>query len=458
MIDRATGKEEDFFRKAFLMNPTTILVYTLDEGRIIEANEGVLRNFGLSRDEVMGKTFLETGIVRDQDWQLLDKAIHQQGLYNNIEIPLYTGEGEALVCLLCGHRVNLEEKDCVILTVNNITVRRWMEEELLRSKNLGTIAILAGGIARDFNNLLSAIMGNISMAKLALDDVEKIHRTLSRAEELSVEAAELAGKLLTFSDGGAPVVKEISIPAIINNLVKSESKAPGADMEILHTTGTWTVQGDEVQLGGLFLNLIRNALEAIPKGRRGKIVLETRNLVVPWDNPMALREGRYVKVSVRDNGIGIAPKDLDNVFAPYYTTKDTVTGGGVGLGLSICQSIVKRHNGYIGVESTPGEGTVMTVFIPAFDENEPIVREDGYSYLKGSGRILVMDDEQFIGDITDKMLKQIGYEVDIAKEGHAAFVIYREAMAANKPYDAVILNLSNKVGAGGEEALAAAGI
>lgn len=436
-----------------MLSPNTILIYAHDDGRIIAANEGLLRNFGYNSGTVIGKTVLETGLIREKEWHLLEQAIHRQGLYINIELPLYSQDGDVRICLLCGHQIQLAGKDCVVQTINNITVRRRMEDELLRSKNLETISILAGGIAGDFNNLLSAIMGNISMAKLALDDVEKIHRTLNRAEELSIEAAELAGRLLTFADGGIPVTKEVSIVSMIQNIIKKHSSQSGIHTELRHTPGTWTVQGDESQLNDLIENLMFNAEDAITDKSSGKIILETRNVVMPWDNPMALKEGNYVKISIRDNGRGIEASDLDHIFAPYFTTKDTVSGGGVGLGLSICQSIVKKHQGYIGVTSTPGKGSEFSVYISAYDEELPIIQANGYSYLKGSGHVLVMDDEQYIADVTDKMLKQIGYEADLVPEGNAAFSLYRQSMESGKHYDAVILNLLNRVGPGGEETL-----
>lgn len=447
------SSHEDMFAKAFMQNPTTMLIYTHGDGTIIAANEGLLRNFGFTGQSVTGKTVLETGLIREKEWHLLEQAINRRGLYNNIEIPLYSEEGEAFICLLCGHRIELDGLDCVVQTINNITVRRWMEDELLRSKNLETISILAGGIAHDFNNLLSAIMGNISMAKLAFDNVEKIHRTLNRAEELSIEAAELAGRLLTFAEGGIPVTKEVSIINMIQNLVKKHSTRSGIHMELRHTPGTWAVQADENQLEDLLESLIQNAEEAISDKSAGNITLATGNIVMPWDNPMALKEGNYVKITIRDNGRGIEAGNLDHIFAPYYTTKDTVTGGGVGLGLSICQSIVKKHDGYIGVSSTPGQGTEVNVYLGAYDEELPFIQTNGFSYLKGSGRVLVMDDERYIAAVTEKMLNQIGYEADLVPEGNAALSQYRRSMDTGKPYDAVILNLSNKVGPGGEETL-----
>ncbi len=452
--ESAREESEEKFRKVFMLSPDTVFISSLKDGRIIEVNENVLKDFGYHRTEVIGRTTVEIGIIRAQDRVILKKMIKEKGFYNNIEFTLFTRNREMRHCLLSGHLINIGGEECIIQTVNDITARQRMEEELLKSKNLETIGILAGGIAFDFNHLLTSIMGNLSIAKMSLDDVEKIYRALSRAEEIAIEAADLAGKLLTFSKGGEPVNTENSLTSLLYNIMNTEIKAPHVQIEYIKENDVWSVKGDESQLKNLFLNVLTNAVEAIPAGRHGRVTVRAENVFISWDNRLALEEGNYVKLIVEDNGVGIAEENLDRIFAPYYTTKNFVTRQGVGLGLSICQSIVKKHNGHISAQSRLGKGSSFTIYLPAYAVGDPVHPDNDHSFLTGTGRILVMDDEQYIGDITDKMLKQMGYQVDIAREGDAALALYKNALGTNLRYDAVILNLTNKVGMGGEDALA----
>jgi PAS domain S-box-containing protein len=457
-IDRSSAQDareesEDKFRKVFMLSPDTVFISTLEDGRIIDVNENVLRHFGYTREELTGKISSQTGIISPGDREVLKKVIIEQGFYTNLEMTLFTRSGEARTCLLSGHRITIGGEECIIQTVNDITAWQAMEEELLKSKNLETIGILAGGIAHDFNALLTSIMGNLSMAKLSLHDVEKIHRTLSRAEEIAIEASELAGRLLTFSEGGEPVIKECFLTSIINSLVEHDLKSTDVKIRFRQKNKVWSVQGDEAQLKNLIHNILLNAVEAIPHDRQGQVTVNIENLFIPWDNRWALVEGNYVKLSVEDNGTGIPEKDLEKIFAPYYSTKDTVARKGVGLGLSVCQSIVKKHNGHIDVQSQPGQGSVIDIYLPAFAKETPWTKESDNTFLKGTGKILVMDDEAYVGDITNKMLRQMGYRVQTCKEGSTAVASYRESFESGDPYNAVILNLHNKMGMGGEETL-----
>lgn len=268
----------------------------------------------------------------------------------------------------------------VILNFHNCIVRKHAEtalwetrekflkkqEELLKSKNLESIGILAGGIARDFNNYLTSIMGNISIAKMSLHNTRKIHRSLNRAEETCIKAADLAAKLLTFSEGGEPINKKNSITDIIRNTIDYRFKNSPVTFHNRSGLKTWPVCGDETQLKQIIYNILLNAVQAIPD--EGEIIIDTENVSLTQPNDFFLTGGNYVKISIKDTGVGIPAKNLDKVFDPFFSTKDTSSYDGVGMGLSISQSIIKKHNGSIVVDSIEGKGTTVTIIIPAYSE------------------------------------------------------------------------------------------
>jgi len=269
-------------------------------------------------------------------------------------------------------RVTLNFQNCIVRKHAETALREIQEkflkkqEELLKSKNLESIGILAGGIARDFNNYLTSIMGNISIAKLSLDNTRKIHRALNRAEETSIKAADLAAKLLTFSEGGEPITRKNSITDIIRNTLDYHFKNTPVTFQYNSEKKTWPVCSDESQLTQVIYNILLNAVQAIPG--EGEVIIETENVSLVQPNEFSLTAGNYVEIYIKDSGVGIPAKNLDKIFDPFFTTKEAISHEGVGLGLSISQSIIKKHNGTITVDSTEGKGTTVTIVIPAYSE------------------------------------------------------------------------------------------
>jgi two-component system, cell cycle sensor histidine kinase and response regulator CckA len=378
--EKAVREMEERFLKVFMSSPNAIAISTLEDGRIIEVNEAAVTEFGYSRQEMIGKTSPQIGIIKNEDRETIKKNLMEKGAFYNLEMKLYTRSGAERHYLLSAQTLRLGEQDCIIQVATDITHRNRTQEELLRSKNLESIGILAGGIARDFNNFLTSIMGNISIAKMSLHDTAKIHRSLQRAEESSIMAAELANKLLTFSEGGEPLHQQNSLPDIINLIFQSQFKDSPVTFHYFKDNTIWPVGGDEHQLQQLITNILLNAVQAMPPEDSdtggGEVTIAVENVSLPQENNFSLSEGDYVKISIKDNGSGIPPENLDKIFDPFFSTKDTVTQRGVGLGLSICQSIIKKHKGAISVESTEGESTTVTMLIPVFrEESSPALSD-----------------------------------------------------------------------------------
>lgn len=328
----------------------------------------------------------------------------------------------------------------------DITDRRQADEGRVRIQKLESIGILAGGIAHDFNNLLTGILGNISLALMHLNPGDKIFRWLVNAENASLRAQELTYKLLTFSRGGAPVKRAVSITKLLMDSVGFALSGSNVKIEFSIPDDIWAVNADETQIHQVISNLTINAIQAMPDG--GIIRAGCENAVIQEGNPLQLEQGKYVKITINDSGKGIPDELLKKIFDPFFTTKEN----GRGLGLSICYSILKRHNGIITVESRPGAGTTFSLYLPAcFDKIEG--EEEERKTLTGIGRILLLDDEEVIIQTASEMLNALGYEVEIARHGAEAIEKYMTAKETGKPFDAVIMDLTIPGGIGGKDAI-----
>ena len=333
----------------------------------------------------------------------------------------------------------------VVLVFRDITEKRKREEELLKADKLESVGILAGGIAHDFNNVLASIIGNISLAKMHLKPGSKIFDLLSAAETASMRARRLTGQLLTYAKGGAPVKETASIQRLIkeSSLFVLQGSISGCEFSIAEDL--WPVEADMGQISQIISNIVINANQAMPEG--GIIRVAAENLVLEEKNEMSVKPGRYIRISIKDQGTGIDEKHLSKIFDPYFTTKNE----GSGLGLATAYSIIKKHNGHISVDSLLGAGTTFSIYLPASDKAIPVKEEA--ALLTGEGKILLMDDDRMLREMANGMLEMLGYEVEFAENGAEAIEMYRKAKESEKPYDAVILDLTIPGGMGGKEAV-----
>ncbi|MFZ5907553.1 MAG: PAS domain-containing hybrid sensor histidine kinase/response regulator [Nitrospirota bacterium] len=329
----------------------------------------------------------------------------------------------------------------------DISERKKIEEERLKTQKLESLGLLAGGIAHDFNNLLTAIIGNINFIKTNPDAGDELARALEMAEKASLRAKGLAGQLITFSRGGEPV-KKIVIPTDLiyqsAGFVLSGSNVR-ADFQMAE--GLAPVEVDEGQMTQVLNNVLINAIQAMPEG--GTVTIRGNNITVGDIDSLPLTPGTYVRISIEDRGGGIPPENLSKIFDPYFSTKQK----GSGLGLTTAYSIIRKHGGYIHVESGPGKGTICHIFLPASQSPMPATTTDKFSIPPGKGKILVMDDEEILRDFTSRILRKSGYDVVLASDGLEAIERYREAKLAECPFDAVIMDLTVPGGMGGKEAI-----
>jgi len=341
-------------------------------------------------------------------------------------------------------------------TVTDITPIKKLEEELLTSKKLESIGILAGGIAHDFNNLLSVILGTISVMKEDAG-LGKYHLSLLESmENASLQASDLAQKLITFSKGGWLNRKKIDVKTLLVELIDQNFSINGTPIEINIDIPAYIsrIDGDCSQLKQVFSNLILNAVEASKK--YGEITITAENVVITEKNNAdlnkPLKPGEYIKISIKDSGQGIEKENLAKIFDPYFTTKEKGSKKGLGLGMTICYSIVQKHGGLISVKSEKNIGTTVDVYLPKFCEDiAPGKNASSISELPK--RILLMDDEPIVQDVTSRMLERLGYEVIICEEGQQAIDAFNASLKNENPFDFLFLDIMNKKGLGGKAAL-----
>ena len=332
---------------------------------------------------------------------------------------------------------------------------RHLEEDLLIARQMESIAALSGGIAHDYNNLLMAIMGNLSLAMVLTEDLSRVRSLLQEAYDASIHAKELTRRLITFSRGGKPSKKTVMITHLLRHVVDFSLSGSNAERIYSIPESIWPVDLDETQIGQAIHNVVVNALESMPRG--GTILVSARN---ETSKPTRDSEGpqRIVRITIEDQGKGISKENISRIFLPYFSTKQKGNRKGTGLGLSIAYSIIQHHGGTIEVDSNVGTGTAIHLLLPASErqpavdvESQPAQPTEDTEMPKR--RVLVMDDEPMVREIAYEMLSYLGYQVVLSKDGNEAVRMYHDSMSSGTRFDAVVLDLTVRGGMGGEEAI-----
>jgi PAS domain S-box-containing protein len=335
----------------------------------------------------------------------------------------------------------------VAIVYSDVTESKRLAEEREKNERLHSLGILAGGIAHDFNNILTAIAGNISLVKCNLAGAQYPLSRLEDCEKAVFKAASLTRQLLTFAKGGDPVRKAVAVAPLVREAISLFLSGTNSRARIELDDGLWNIHADPGQIQQALNNLVLNAVQAMEHG--GVITVTASNLVVTSTSGDSLQPGRYVKITIADQGSGIPPELLSRIFDPYLTTKPT----GSGLGLSSVYSILKRHDGVVTASSVPGEGARFEIVLPAGSENVP--EEKGVELREMSllnREILVMDDEEAIRLVVEGLLQEMGFGVTLCEDGSEAVARYRERFEKGAPFAAVILDLTVPTGMGGKDA------
>ena len=343
----------------------------------------------------------------------------------------------------------------VVLLFHDVTETWKMEDNIQKAQRLESISVLAGGIAHDFNNILTAVLGNVSLAKTFLESQDNIHDLLTEVEKATLRASDLTQQLLSFSKGGAPIAKSISVAELLKDIISFALRGSKVKCDCSIAEDCWPVEIDEGQISQIINNLIINADQAMPEG--GTIKIDCENIIIETEDILPLEKGRHVKITIKDEGPGIPEEHLHKIFDPYFTTKQE----GTGLGLASTYSIVRRHNGHVSVESEMGVGTIFHIYFPAscketqeIDYME-ILKQDEIKEkpIPSNGKILLLEDEEIVRDVVVNLLNRIGYSVTTVTDGYEAIERYKSAKEAGEPFEVLIMDLTIPGGMGGKEAI-----
>ncbi|MFC1707707.1 PAS domain S-box protein [Planctomycetota bacterium] len=456
--DEALRESEARYRALF--NSPLDLIYIHDfEGRFLDANQSTLSRFGYTREEIGNLGFHD--LAEEADLTRAFESARQIYLHGRDDAihtyRLRTRDGEHVWVETTGVRIDRAGEPQAILGIaRDVTCRKQAEEEgerlrarLQQVQKLESLGLLAGGIAHDFNNALAAIVSNVALARLNLGAGDpEASEALVEAEKAVLRASGLSQQLLTFAKGGAPVRESTSIANLLRETVRFALSGSNTTCQLHIPEETWPVKIDEGQINQVVSNIVVNADQALPNG--GTISVFAENFHVRPEDALPLSTGRYVKVSVVDDGVGMEEAHLGRIFDPYFTTKES----GSGLGLATSYSIVCRHGGHLAVTSKKGEGTAAHVYLPVSDK-PPALKSPSREELAGSGeRVLLMDDEESLREVIGGVLRRSGYDVVCVPDGAQAVSRYEKAIAESKPFSLVIVDLTVPGGMGGREAVA----
>jgi PAS domain S-box-containing protein len=429
------------------------------EGTVEYLSEGFAKAFGFSRDDLPSmdvwwqKAYPDKALrdVVSDAWlhAVTTKELTEESI-QPIDSKVTTKDGS---CLERELRF-IPFHDMVVMVIHDMKEKKLSEARAPASRNHESLETLAAGIAHDFNNLLLVILGNISLAKTSLTHEDRAFDQLIEAERASMMTKDLIQQLITFSKGGELSKRAMVITPLIMDVTRSTLSTTNIKGKYVMSDDLFPVEIDEGQIRQVMQIILRNAKEAMPQG--GTVTIFFENDRVTRDDYLPLNDGDYVKISLQDEGLGIKKEHLERIFDPYFTTKDVGSQKGVGLGLAIAYSIIKKHNGHLAVESSVRGGTTFHMYLPAYGKEVAPgkeVAEASVEALKKKGKILVMDDAKAVRDVTGAMLSHIGYDVEFAVDGREAIALYGEAKQSDEPFDAVILDLTVQGGMGGKEAI-----
>ncbi|MBU0729888.1 MAG: PAS domain S-box protein [Proteobacteria bacterium] len=417
-------------------------------GKILDANPAFCKMMGYSKEKLLRLRVSDIEGFEEKfvSANTLNRIKEKESLVFQVEQKKKTGKN--LSFEISATFTEMGEKGYFFCFIRNITERKNIEEELSKIQRLESIGVLAGGVAHDFNNMLTGILGNIDLALLKINSPETVADKLMSAKKAVRIAMNLTLQLLTFSKGGEPIKQTVNIARLLEEATTFILSGLNAKCTFEIPENLYPAKLDRGQISQVVQNIALNAAQAMPDGGIIKVVAE--NVTLAENEVWPLPEGDYVKTSIIDQGKGISAEHIARIFDPFFTTKIT----GNGLGLTICHSIIKKHAGHLIVTSEPGVGSSFIFYLPALKKALLPDEESSISQLiPGAGKILLMDDDEEILLVVTSMLKHLGYNAECARDGGETIKMYEDARKSGQPYDAIIMDLTIPGGMGGKEAM-----
>ena len=410
------------FEKTFQATPVWVSLTSIKEGQYLEVNEAMLNDTGYKREEVIGKKWLELGTwVNPEDRNHIVSKIMEQGGIRNMEVQRKTRSGEVIDTLCSAEFLLLEDQEVMISVSQNITEHKKAQEDrdqlrdqLNQAQKMESIGRLAGGVAHDYNNMLTVIMGRTEVALNMADPESPYYTQLQQILHAAQRSAEITRHLLAFARKQTIDPKILNLNDTLDGMLKMIKPMIGEDIELSFKPGQdiWEIMMDPAQIDQILVNLCVNARDAIEE--TGNITIETGNIVL--DETYAARHagsipGEYVLLTFKDNGIGMDKETVMNIFEPFFTTKGP--GQGTGLGLSTVYGIIKQNQGFINVDSEPGKGTTFQIYLPRQKSRNNIETETDVTLSpRGQGEtIIIVEDDILVLNVCETILSQLGYNI-----------------------------------------------
>jgi PAS domain S-box-containing protein len=438
--EQALRASEQRYRGLFESSHDAVFVHDA-AGRLLDVNPRACELLGYRRNELLALSLPDLHPAEER--AAAEDAVRRLQATGAVrfESTFQRADGARVEVEISARRVAADLATYQSIARDTTDRRQLEAERLIRSK-LEATGILAGGIAHDFNNLLAVILGNVELAELPGNDAAA---ALAAARQATLSAHELTQQFLTFAQGGAPVRHLTPLPNLLRGAATEALRGSPVTCEFAISEDLWPVLGDPGQLGQVIRNLVLNARDAMPTG--GRVAVCAENLSGP---------APIVRLTVADRGSGIAADVLPRIFDPYFSTKRRGEQRGMGLGLTVARAVVEKHEGTIAVESTPGQGTIIRLTLPAAVSPAPAAPAPlAPAPRPGGGRLLLMDDEPTLRTTTAALLQRLGYSVETASSGEEAVAAYQAARGRGEPFAGVILDLTVQGGMGGVRTLEA---
>ena len=446
-IERKRAEEqlrlsEERFSKAFNFTPLSMSLTSWSDLRIIDVNNSFLVLNGYERHEVIGRTATELNLWADsvEENQFLE-TLRVKHSVRDQEIKVPGKDGSLRAYVISGEIINLHGEACILAVTRDITEHRALEEKLRQAQKMESIGQLAGGVAHDFNNLLTAILGysDISLRRLGIQ--HPVSRNIEEIHKAGTRAAGLTRQLLAFSRKQILQPRLLDLNTLVVEIDKMLQRLIGEDIDLVSILkpDLGQIKADPGQIEQVLLNLVVNARDAMPRG--GKITIETANAELEQSyarSHASVVAGSYVLLAISDTGTGIAQLIQERIFEPFFTTKEV--GKGTGLGLSTAYGIVKQSGGYIWVYSEVGKGTTFKVYLPRVDQadDSESVGVMQPELPRGHETVLIVEDEDQLRNMAQKVLEDTGYSVMTAANGEEALSICQDF---HGPVDLVIIDV-----------------
>lgn len=415
----------------FDVSPLPIIISTYTDGIVREISQTFCNSFGYCREDIIGKTGLDLGLWSDiSERHIFVRAIDEQHSISGYPGEIRNLNGEVRNIRMYGTKIDFRNEPCLLIVIMDVTEQKRTEDELRQAQKMDVVGQLAGGVAHDFNNMLTAIIGSAEMMERHVKDDPTVAKLLTTIQEAAGRSADLTGQLLAFSRKGSTRTIQVwmnkTVQSVIGLLERTIDKNIRLETRLIADHDL--VIGDPAQLQNALLNLGINARDAMPNG--GTITFATATVYLDsgycGSHHFHVQPGSYVEISVSDTGMGIKKDVIDHIFEPFFTTKGI--GKGTGLGLAAVYGTVKEHHGSINVYSEQGMGTVFKIYLPLADEQKSPETLENLPQ-RGTGGILLVDDEMLIREMGQALLEDHGYQVFLAENGKQALEIYENERA-----------------------------